>query len=481
MRNKVFYTPLLIIGVVALLMLLSLVRSFEMCGVEIKRINIVSDIFPFEEESNNVPVSDSVINANVSALRATIFADLINKYQREEISVDKDPLASLNRASYLLDYSADTSMMKQFVSTLRKNRDQPVRIAVMGDSFIEGDIFTSDLRHLLQRDFSGVGEGFMPIASPVRRYHSRIEHRFSGDWKSEMITHDYKQGGFLISGLKFIPQEGSWVEYKNLMISGHREESKSATLFFVNRGNAKIEVSVNGESPVVYTPKSGSELQSINIDGSIRNIRYAFSNVADLTVYGVTLDGSSTGVVVDNYSVRGNLGHIMSYVNIGLSQQYSAMRNYDLIILEYGVNIINKDRESYVGVDYHFKKLANHIKRCYPDTPILIMGLSERSELKAGKVVVSHGVDEVNLMQRRGAQQSQVLYWNTIEVMRNLGGMSIFVENRWAGKDYTHLTGKGGYILAKELYNEILYQLHLVEQAEKIEEEPSDTHFMNSL
>ena len=38
--------------------------------------------------------------------------------------------------------------------------DKQVRIAVFGDSFIEADIFTADLREMLQKQFGGCGVGF---------------------------------------------------------------------------------------------------------------------------------------------------------------------------------------------------------------------------------------------------------------------------------------------------------------------------------
>ncbi len=38
---------------------------------------------------------------------------------------------------------------------------RPVRIAYFGDSFIEADIFTADLREMLQQEFGGLRSGDM--------------------------------------------------------------------------------------------------------------------------------------------------------------------------------------------------------------------------------------------------------------------------------------------------------------------------------
>ena len=44
---------------------------------------------------------------------------------------------------------------------------RPVRIAYFGDSFIEADIFTADLRERFQSEFGGCGVGYVPITSSI--------------------------------------------------------------------------------------------------------------------------------------------------------------------------------------------------------------------------------------------------------------------------------------------------------------------------
>jgi hypothetical protein len=40
--------------------------------------------------------------------------------------------------------------------------------------------------------------------------------------------------------------------------------------------------------------------------------------------------------------------------------------------------------------------------------------------------------------------------------MQRLGGMTAFVENGWAGKDYTHINYAGGREIARQLYYALL-------------------------
>ena len=47
-------------------------------------------------------------------------------------------------------------------------------------------------------------------------------------------------------------------------------------------------------------------------------------------------------------------------------------------------------------------------------------------------------------------------FWNTYEAMQLLGGMTHFVEQGWAGKDYTHINYGGGREIARSLYYALL-------------------------
>lgn len=90
-----------------------------------------------------------------------------------------------------------------------------MRIAVFGDSFIEADIFTADLREMLQKRFGGCGVGFVTITSMTSGYRPTVRHSFGG-WSSHAVTDsvyfDKKKQG--VSGHYFVPREGAYVELR---------------------------------------------------------------------------------------------------------------------------------------------------------------------------------------------------------------------------------------------------------------------------
>ena len=77
------------------------------------------------------------------------------------------------------DYSDSTMRgMKHFYEALSKVKTmkRPVRIAYFGDSFIEADIFTADLREMLQQEFGGCGVGYVPVTSSISGYRPTVRH-----------------------------------------------------------------------------------------------------------------------------------------------------------------------------------------------------------------------------------------------------------------------------------------------------------------
>ena len=111
------------------------------------------------------------------------------------------------------DYSDSTLRgMTPFYHALNElsSKKRLVRIAVFGDSFIEADIFTADLREMLQKRFGGCGVGFVTITSMTSGYRPTVRHTFGG-WSSHAVTDsvyfDRKKQG--VSGHYFVPGEGA--------------------------------------------------------------------------------------------------------------------------------------------------------------------------------------------------------------------------------------------------------------------------------
>lgn len=84
----------------------------------------------------------------------------------------------------------DSSRLRAFYDTLLCAR-RPVRIAVLGDSFIEGDILTADLRERLQQAYGGGGAAFAPMASPLTAFRRTMQNPVE---RLDLLQHHAAQG-----------------------------------------------------------------------------------------------------------------------------------------------------------------------------------------------------------------------------------------------------------------------------------------------
>ena len=117
---------------------------------------------------------------------------------------------------------------------------RPVRIAYFGDSFIEADILTGDLRKMLQKRFGGSGVGYVPVTTRIAGFRRSVRQSFGG-WGSHSITDSVRFDRSLqdLSNHYFIPSPGAFVELKG-------DTSSVSSCYFVASDSICIAASVNG-------------------------------------------------------------------------------------------------------------------------------------------------------------------------------------------------------------------------------------------
>ncbi|MDE6467074.1 MAG: hypothetical protein K2L44_10255, partial [Duncaniella sp.] len=154
-------------------------------------------------------------------------------------------------------------------------------------------------------------------------------------------------------------------------------------------------------------------------------------------------------------SSRGFSGVTLTKINSGLCRQMAEFVDYNLIILEFGINAMSSSQKNYSVYSSHMVRVINHIRACYPRADILVMGVGDRGEKRGGTVASMATAPAMISAQRDAARRAHCLFWDTREAM---GGEGAVVEWSNAGlinKDYIHMTHKGGARLADELFRAI--------------------------
>lgn len=460
-----FHITLLII---VFLVCVSFVPGFRVMGVTVKRANILSDVFTFQDE-RIVPLSDvSVLDTSFLAAYEPLeetTPEVENVQQPSVVVEEKETAAEFEGLSVphiedsdivqITDYSPDGQMMAGFYHALAyESGDRTVRIAVLGDSFIEADIITADMREQLQMEYGGSGVGFVPFSTPLSKYRGTVTHNHSG-WtnynliKLKTVPEEYKEW-FMVSGMLSIPSEGATTEYKGVQFRKRIEKTNTASLFFVNRGETVLDVALNGGESQCYEPAPSDSMQciSMGMDG-IESLRVKLSNTDGFIGYGAVLE-DTVGVSVHNFSVRSNSGLALMATDRDINREFDGFLKYDMVILQYGLNAMAADVTDYGYYGRQLVRLINYIKECFPGSAVVVMSVGDRSTMQNGVAVTMPAVKAMLHTQEEAAKACGVGFWNTYEAMGGDNSMPEFVKRNWAAKDYTHIGYSGGKYIASQ-------------------------------
>lgn len=464
--------------VVVMTLAISKLFVFKIGNIATKQTSILSDIIPignmdkqltqrlladtnmlmYEQDFVNIKV-DKELPSDILTTKWVI--ETTASPQNQSHSEPKPFGTETENAVNIEDYSPDSSAMSRFYDALAgvtKNRNKAVKIAVLGDSFIESDILTADLREMLQERYGGRGVGFIPFSDAFTNYRATVKHTSSG-WDTYNIVKNSDgatppKGAYYVSGMVCVPQEGAVTRIKGAGTRKNTERFSESKLLFVNKERSRLTVCINDTLARVFTPEPSANVQQIVIKGDIKSIDLKVNNVAGFIGYGVVLDDDS-GVRVDNYAVRGNSGLALSRTDFSVNSQIGKILDYDLIVLQYGLNAMQAELADYKAYAQRMERIVEYIKRCFPGSSILVMSVGDRSFKDNGRLTTTAAVQGMIEAQRRFARDTQVAFWNTYEAMGGENSMIEFVDKNWASKDYTHITLKGGKYIATQLINSI--------------------------
>ena len=461
---------------IVVLLGVSLIPPLEVGGISLRRANILSELVTFddtkssEEAEVEIDIEDFGIDlqqvaqiiADTLPAEAPILYEWDLRTSRDTLGRYPGRIDSTRLSPELIPIEDfDTTGQSRMVAFYEKlqQKDSTVRIAVMGDSFIEGDILSSDLRERMQLRFGGAGSGFAPMASPLTGFRRTIKTQSKG-WNSYNImqrrtTPALLADSYYISGWICQPSDGATVRWEGSSDRERLDSCQAVRIFFISRDESRVEVVVNDRQHRIFEIEGDPNVRQIAVYGAIRSIELRIlSGAAGFVGYGAIFEAGA-GVVVDNYSIRSNNGQAMFWTSPSVNAQIDAMLDYDLVILQYGLNIMQPGVHSFSRYGAQIEKMIAYTRQCFPNAAILVMSVSDRSVKSDTGFVPMDSAPYMVEAQRRAAERCGAAFWSAYDAMQSLGGMARFVANGWAGKDYTHINFAGGRRVAWALYDAI--------------------------
>lgn len=496
-------------ALIAVLVCVAFIPPQTICGIPLRRANILSDVLRFDDKEaadETLPELDDEFSGDfhrfagqLDAGEAPLPADSIAaeppaadtlsaapQLAFEWTPADSEPPTEpptgdtarlLTTLTPIEDFDtlADGPLYRFCARLADTARRTPVRIAVLGDSFIEGDILTADLREKLQQAYGGGGAGFAPMASPLTAFRRTIKTQSKG-WTAYNIMQrkaapQNLRGHFFVSGWVCQPSEGASTRWENTDYRQRLDSCTAARVFFISPGDSRIELTLNDSLRREFEVEGAAAVRQVTVTAPhIRSLAFKVNSGTEGFIgYGAVFEAD--GVVVDNYSVRSNNGQAMFWTNPSVNAQINAHTGYDLVILQYGLNIMQTGVHNYTNYARQIEKMVVYVQQCFPTAAVLVLGVSDRSVKTDAGFEPMDAIPYMLDYQRGAAENTGAAFWPTCDAMRSLGGMEQFVANGWAGKDYTHINYAGGRRVAWSLVDAInagAYEAHAAAEAARI-------------
>lgn len=442
MKDKLF-TPFLVLGSVIILLLAS--SNFNLSSIrflKLKNIDLLSDL---RKQQSNKPLPLPTMDTDIVIVN--------NKY--------KQPTES----TMIIDYGVDSNAsLTHFFAKLDALKSKPgkMRIAYFGDSFIEGDYVTDEIRKKFQTAYGGNGIGFLPMQSIVENDYLNINFKSNKSWLDNnfissssnkllgLTGHVFYANG--IATTSYAPKKGGRFNLVKLYTGKSSTANPSVE---IGRDNTNQTIAVSNNNLINETTINTQSIQSLKLTSSNNQ----------LPIYGVSIEDTS-GVYVDNYGFRGNSGLHTNKITEEVMKQFNTYFGYDLIIVHYGLNAVSHGNVKFTWFENAQTKLIQKIKAACPNTPILLVSTSDIGYNQDGTWITEPGVPYMVSTQRTIAKKNRVAFW---DLYSSMGGENTIVrwaqnEPRLAALDYTHLNAQGSKKVADIFYEKIMASKNFYEK-----------------
>lgn len=336
---------------------------------------------------------------------------------------------------------------------------RPARIAVLGDSYIEGDILTMHLRALLQERYGGNGVGFVPMTSNVAGFRTSVRHTFGG-W-NEHNAND--RGGYSntwanLTGHYFTATQDAFIDLRATTALPRLSTCDESSLYFAGTGTGEVTAVVNDSITQHFTLNGTGRVGRVTATcaGGITHVRWTVKRGGGLTFLGASMDPRQ-GVVVDNFALRSSSGLHLKNITDAMLTGLDRERRYDLVVLMYGLNVAGKNSKNFTAYSDAIELAVNNLKRTLPATGVLIVSSSDREGKAGGGFKTYPGVLNLIAVQQQMAFDTHTAFWNLYEAMGGEGSIVAMVQNHQANLDYTHINFRGGERIAGIMAEALLW------------------------
>lgn len=367
-----------------------------------------------------------------------------------------------------------------------RTREDQTRIVIYGASHVAGDMFTQLIRNELKSRFGDAGLGFLVPANPWRDYYNRDANiSYSDGWDSQWVSkrNSRDDGRYGLAGVSFSSDtRRAWAKISSSKSGPFGKDIDHIEVWYwrdARGGDFVIELDNRLAKRIKTRPNlkkhetEGFAVWSADVKLGRHEIEIKPVGNGEVTLFGVVMDRSTPGVVMDSMGINGARATDQLDWDAGLFTQQLQRRDPDLVVLAYGTNDIGDDEPP----EEYARKLdvvINRVRTAVPQASCVFIGPSDRpvkvevseDEYRQAMAAAHVPPDQVPepprgkkrlLFQRRPRQQAIIDvqrrtawrygcgYWNWVHAMGgDLSMLSwVHADEALAQPDYVHMTKLG--------------------------------------
>jgi hypothetical protein len=374
-------------------------------------------------------------------------------------AAERQQIDTLHKKIHFLDNESVNGVtpLDAFFASLEKTADSTIHIWYYGDSQIEGDRITQDLRALMQKQFGGSGQGVVPF-SDVASYRF-LETDCDGFNKFNVFNHR-KIKGFGFNGIRYrLKQQDSSAAYSKCRFFPGMQFSK---VYLLHDHDIKsiVQVSADKKSNKIFTLTGNKTLIH---EGLCRELTVSY-NATSTSYFGYLVEGKH-GIQIDNCGIRGHSGDGLFSISNATLQQHAGILNTRLVVFHYGNNAIpyiqNDAHAAHVGNEFY--KLFVKYRKALPGTSILVVSGGDMGRIIDEKPEPYPYAAALAAEMEKAAEKAGCAFFDMHALMQANDGIAGWVKQGKASID-GHLSAYGQKYFAQALYRELMksYEIYKI-------------------
>ncbi|AZL72120.1 SGNH/GDSL hydrolase family protein [Pseudomonas oryziphila] len=334
---------------------------------------------------------------------------------------------------------------------LRNAGRAPVGIVQLGDSHTAADLFSGELRRLLQAQYGDGGIGLVPASSVPGIRNDRVIIKSEARQWQLVSARNQQSSQFPLGGYLSLPQAN-----RSSVLLQARDEDRQrykVSALYQSTGNATLLANGGQRRPLAIT--NGQWRFSPAFANLGLPLQLGVEGGSSIALGGWYLQGQkNAGVIYSALGINGARQEVVDKWQPGWLDSLKAVRP-DLVILAYGTNEAFDDTLDLGLYQSQLEATLRSLRKDLPQAAILLVGPPDSIKRRKAASCAARQpqpLASVIRIQKQLAQRHKALFWDWQAFMGGPCSIAGWQANGLARPDLVHLTADGYRKSAAGLY-----------------------------